>query len=66
MLREVIEARCDRCGRNKCYPHGTPLNPKTQIEVDGWEERLGRLLCADCVRTFDSMTEKFFNEIWDR
>lgn len=65
MLREVIQARCDRCGQNKCYEHGGIITAKSRIRDDGWEERLDKLLCADCLTAFDNMVETFFNEIID-
>ena len=63
MIVPGMEARCDRCWRNKFYPDGGIISRSERIRMDGWESRCGRMLCAECVDIFDEMTEKFFNEI---
>ena len=63
MIRTGMHVRCDRCGDNKFYANGEDLSVTSQIEIDGWEERLGKTLCRDCTAYFDEMVDKFFNEI---
>ena len=66
MIRRGVEARCDRCGKNKFYADGLDFSVMTTVEQDGWGTRLDRTLCRDCTAYFDEMVEKFFNEIWDK
>ena len=66
MIVPGMEARCDRCGENKFYPDEGIIPRSERIRIDGWEARLNKMLCSECVALFDKMTDKFFNEIWDK
>lgn len=67
MRKEGTYIRCERCGRNEFYGNvAYKPNIKEQIEDDGWEQRDGKDLCAECVKLYDEMVEKFFNEVWDK
>lgn len=63
MIRSGIEIRCERCGTHAFYMNDGPVSPSTAMDSDGWDVRLGKDLCCECVENFDAMVEKFMNEI---
>ena len=66
MIRHGMEVRCDRCGRIEFFTNKWGVSSEMMLDNAGWGKRLDKELCSDCLKTFDSMTEKFFNEIWDK
>ena len=51
---------CDRCGQEVFYADG-PYNGIDQAFIDGWDVRVNKDLCPNCVSKFDEMIEHFFD-----
>lgn len=65
-LHKGIEVRCDRCGANDFFDTFLHGAEDQTVKVHGWDIRHGKWLCPDCVRLFDELIDKFFDEVLDK